>query len=185
MSSVERSGVRRVVTGHDAHGRSVIASDGPPDRIYRDLGEPGLVFFEVWNTRETPARLDRVDAEPFEERLMLAPPPNGVRIRILDIPPDSEDADFDAVFDNIDGANARVASERHRSFHRTRSIDFGIVIEGELTLLVDDGEATVGVGDVVVQRGTNHGWVNRTDRPCRIAFVLIDGILCDGLEQAR
>ena len=185
MNGDERSSVRRVVTGHDAQGRSVIASDGPPDRVYRDLGEAGLVFFELWNTRETPARIDRVDAEPFEERLTLAPPPNGVRIRILDIPPDSEDADHDAVFDNIDGAAARVASDRHRSFHRTRSIDFGIVVEGELTLLVDDGEATVGVGDVVVQRGTSHGWVNRTDRPCRIAFVLIDGVFCDGLEQPQ
>ncbi len=183
MSNVEPFSVR-VVTGHDAHGRSVIASDGPPDRVYSDLGEDGLVFFEVWSTREMPIRIDRVDAEPFEERLTLAPPPKGVRIRILDVPPDSEDTDYDAVFDNVGGARPRVASDRHPlSFHRTRSIDFGIVIEGELTLLVDDGEATVGVGDVVVQRGTNHGWVNRTDRPCRIAFVLIDGVFTDGLEQ--
>ena len=175
----------RVVTGHDARGRSVIASDGPPDRVYRDLGEDGLVFFELWSTREMPARIRHVDAEPFEERLMLAPPPNGVRIRILDVPPDSEDTDYDAVFDNVGGAEARESrpTATASSSHRTRSINFSKIIEGELTLLVDDGEATVGVGDVVVQRGTNHGWVNRTDRPCRIAFVLIDGVFTDGLEQ--
>lgn len=177
-------GVRRIVTGHSDDGRSIIASDGPPSRIYSDLGEVGLVFFELWSTSEMPARIDRGGAEPFEERLTLAPPSNGVRIRILDIPPDSEDADFDAVFDNIGGAAAHVASDRHRSFHRTQSIDFGIVIAGEITLLVDEGEVTVGVGDVVVQRGTNHGWVNRTQQSCRIAFVLVDGVFTEGLDRS-
>jgi mannose-6-phosphate isomerase-like protein (cupin superfamily) len=175
--------VRRIVTGHTPANVAVIASDGPPTRTFDDLGEKGLVFHEVWNTRESPARIDRDDAEPREGRLTLAPPPGGTRIRVLDIPPDKPEADFDAVFDAIGGQDAHVgaASKRHASFHRTRSIDYGIVLSGEITLLMDEGEATVRAGDIVVQRGTNHGWINRSDRPCRIAFVLIDGVFAEDL----
>ena len=89
---------------------------------------------------------------------------------------------MDAVFENIGAADAKVDSDRHRSFHRTETIDFGIVLSGEIVLLLDEGETTVRQGDIVVQRGTNHGWANRTDQPCRIAFILIDGRCTDGLE---
>jgi mannose-6-phosphate isomerase-like protein (cupin superfamily) len=184
MSTEPGTPFRRIVTGHDADKRAVIVSDAPPTRVFDQLGEEGLVFYEVWNTRETPARIDRNDAEPHEERLTLAPPPRGARLRVLDIPPDKPDADFDQVFDSIGGKDAHLgaASKRHASFHRTQSIDYGIVLSGEITLLLDEGEATVKAGDIVVQRGTNHGWVNRTDRPCRIAFVLIDGVFDDELK---
>ena len=80
---------RRVVTGHDETGRSVILSDSPPPRVQRVGGEIGPVFFEVWNTRETPALLDRQSGEPAGNGLVLAPPKNGTRIRVLDIPPES------------------------------------------------------------------------------------------------
>ena len=174
--------VRRVVTGHDASNQSVIVADGAATRVYDDLGEPGLVFHEIWHTTETPAIIDRRQHEAAEDRLMLAPPSNGVRIRVLDIPPESGQADMDAVFENIGAADAKVDSDRHRSFHRTETIDFGIVLSGEIVLLLDEGETTVRAGDIVVQRGTNHGWANRTDQPCRIAFVLIDGRFTDGLS---
>ena len=59
--------------------------------------------------------------------------------------------------------------------HRTETIDYGIVLEGEITLIMDEGETVVRAGDIVIQRGTNHGWANRSDRNCRIAFILIDG----------
>jgi hypothetical protein len=174
---------RRIVTGHDAAGRAIISSDAPPTRVFDTLGEEGLVFYEVWNTQQTPALITAEGGEPAEDRLTLAPPTGGTRIRVLDIPPDKGDADFDAVFDNIGGKDAHVgkASKRHASFHRTRSVDYGIVLSGEITLLVDEGEAVARAGDIVIQRGTNHGWVNRTDGPCRIAFILIDGVYEDGL----
>jgi hypothetical protein len=183
MSTEPGTPFRRIVTGHTADNRAVIASDAPPTRVFDNLGEKGLVFYEVWNTRESPARIDRSDAEPAEERLTLAPPPRGTRIRVLDIPPDKPEADFDQVFENIGGKDAHLgeASKRHASFHRTQSIDYGIVLCGEITLLMDEGEAVVRAGDIVVQRGTNHGWVNRTDKPCRIAFILIDGAFDDDL----
>lgn len=169
---------RRVVTGHDDRGRAVIVEDGPPARVFDNLGEKGLVFYEVWNTRETPARIDRAGGEPAEERLTLAPPRNGTRIRVLDIPVDDPaNSDLDAVFENIGGKDAHVGAQHgnHASFHRTQSIDYGIVLDGEITLMVDDGETTLYPGDICVQRGTNHGWINRGVKPCRIAFILIDG----------
>lgn len=174
--------IRRVVTGHDADGRAIIVADGPPARIFDDLGEEGLVFQEIWHTTETPASIDRDRREADEAGLVLAPPRNGVRIRVLDVPPEAEGADMDAVFENIGAADAKVASDRHRSFHRTETVDFGIVLSGEIVLIMDEGETTVHSGEIVVQRGTNHGWVNRTDQPCRIAFILIDGQYTDGLE---
>ncbi len=142
------------------------------------------MFHEVWHTTETPARIDSDQREAAESQLCLAPPAGGVRIRVLDIPPEQEGADMDAVFDSIGAADAQVASDRHRSFHRTETIDFGVVLAGEIVLLMDEGETTVGEGEIVVQRGTNHGWANRSDRPCRIVFVLVDGSFSDGLESA-
>jgi hypothetical protein len=174
--------VRCVVTGHDNEGHSIIVADGPATRVYDDLGEEGLVFHELWHTTETPARIDRDQRRADESALSLSPPNGGVRLRVLDIPPEREGADMDEVFGSIGAADAKVDSDRHRSFHRTETVDFGIVLAGELVLLMDDGETTVGEGEVVVQRGTNHGWANRTDRPCRIAFVLIDGRFVPGLE---
>jgi len=87
------------------------------------------------------------------------------------------------VFDKIGGNDAHLTqrNERHASSHRTRSIDYGIVLSGEITLLLDEGEVIVQAGDIVVRSGTNHAWVNRTDRPCRIAFILIDGAFEDAL----
>ena len=114
----------------------------------------------------------------------MVPPKRGTRIRILDIPPEAADADYERVFAAIGGSDAHVGASRaapHPNMHRTRSIDYGIVLDGELTLIVDDGETVVRQGDVVVQRGTNHAWANRSGRACRVAFVLIDGIFEDGL----
>jgi mannose-6-phosphate isomerase-like protein (cupin superfamily) len=177
---------RRVVTGHDEAGRAIIQSDAPPTRV-QVVGRSGPTFYEIWNTRETPALIDRDSAEA---QLMLAPPSHGTRIRVLDIPPETEEiAQIDAAaarehFVLVGAAEASThggAQSRHPFMHRTQSIDYGIVLEGEITLVVDDAETTVRAGDIVVQRGTNHGWANRSGRNCRIAFILIDGRFTDGL----
>ena len=181
--------VRRIVTGHDAAGRAIIESDAPPTRV-QVLSGNGPTFFEVWNTRETPARIDRGGVEPAELQLTLPPPKNGTRIRVLDIPPETEEMQkVDAAtarqhFAEVGAADASThggASARHPYMHRTQTIDYGIVLEGEITLIVDEGETVVRAGDIVVQRGTNHGWANRSGRNCRIAFILIDGQFTDGL----
>jgi quercetin dioxygenase-like cupin family protein len=149
---------RRVVTGHDADGRSVVVSDGP---VPKSHAIPAAVFHEVWSTTETPAPV-RPDepAEPTARPLRTPPDPNGTVIRIVDLQP-------------------RAASP----MHRTESVDYGIVLEGEVHLVLDDGSETrLGPGDVVVQRGTDHAWQNRSDSVTRIAFILIDGKFTDELR---
>ena len=181
--------VRRVVTGHDAAGRAIIQSDAPPTRV-QVVGKDGPTFHEIWNTRETPALIDRRGDEPAEAQLSLAPPKGGTRIRVLDIPAETpETALVDAAaarahFAEIGAAEASThgrGESRHPFMHRTQSIDYGIVLEGEITLIMDEGDTIVRAGDIVIQRGTNHGWANRSGRNCRIAFILIDGRFTDGL----
>jgi mannose-6-phosphate isomerase-like protein (cupin superfamily) len=182
--------VRRVVTGHDAQNRAIILSDAPPPRIQR-VGEHGPVFYEVWNTRETPVRIDRASGEPEEKGLMLKPPKNGTRIRVLDIPPETDavtQMDAKSAREHFaevgagDASTAAAEAAPHPFMHRTESVDYGIVLEGEITLIVDKGETTVRAGDIIIQRGTNHAWANRSGRNCRIAFILIDGEFADELK---
>jgi hypothetical protein len=183
--------VRRVVTGHDAQGRAIIQEDGVVPRMQRIGGDIGPMFHEVWNTRATPAPIDAASGEPPEEGIVLAPPKNGTRIRVLDIPPEGDGIrkmsaeEAEAHFAEIGAGHASNAAKpgaRHALMHRTETVDYGIVIEGELVLIMDEGETTVRAGDIVVQRGTNHGWANRSDKTCRIVFVLIDGVFDESLR---
>lgn len=157
--------VRRIVTGHDASGKSLFLSVGAaPQRHHRTQG--AVRFFEIWNTSATPAPIEAVEPGEPNDRLPLRipPDPGGTIIRILDIHP----GHLKKIAPRADG--------RHPGMHRTQTIDYGIMIEGELTLLLDDDEVTLRPGDVVVQRGTDHAWENRSDSlTARIAFVLIDG----------
>ncbi|KPL67148.1 cupin [Erythrobacter sp. SG61-1L] len=184
--------VRRIVTGHDVAGNAIIQEDGPPPRVARIGGEIGPLFHEIWNTRETPARIDRASGEPPEQSIQLAPPRNGTRIRILDIPPDDPGLaeltgeQVAAHFAEVGAGEASSHAQsgaRHAFMHRTETVDYGIMLEGELTLIMDKGETVIRPGDIVIQRGTNHGWANRSGKPCRICFVLIDGAYEDGLGQ--
>ncbi len=181
---------RRIVTGHDASDRAVITQDAPPTRVVEIGGPGGPIFYEVWNTRQTPAVIDRQSGEPAEDGLVLGPPERGTRIRVIDFPPEDDrirnltGAEAAEKFGEMGGADAArsAAGAPHPLMHRTQTIDYGIVIEGELTLVLDDGETVVRTGDIVIQRGTNHAWANRSATNCRVAFVLIDGQYTDGLR---
>ena len=179
--------VRRIVTGHDGRGRSIVHEDGPPARVVTLGGPAGAIFHEIWNTRAAPAPIDRASGEPAEAGIALLPPASGTRIRILDIPPDDgklaalpREA-VRALFEAIGAGHALAEDAPHPLMHRTETIDYGIVLEGELVLILDEGETIVRAGDVIVQRGTSHAWANRSDRNARIAFVLVDGRFEDGL----
>lgn len=180
---------RRIVTGHDEAGNAVILSDAPPARVVQVGGPGGPTFFEVWNTGETPAVIDRRSGEPAESGLVLAPPKKGTRIRVIDFPPEGDEirqlseAEARQHFSEMGGAEASKsrAGAPHPLMHRTETIDYGIVLEGEMVLVVDRGETTVRAGDIVIQRGTNHAWSNRSGRNCRMAFILIGGQFTDGL----
>src|SRR5690606_39058353 len=183
--------VRRVVTGHNSAGKAVFLEDGAVPRVQRIGGEHGPLFFEVWNTTETPARIDGASGEPAEEGIQLAPPKNGTRIRVLDIPPDGDrlenvtPEEARRHFAEVGAATASSHGEgsRHAHMHRTETVDYGIVLEGELVLILDEGETTVYPGDIVIQRGTNHGCAKRSDKNCRIALLLIDGEFAGELAQ--
>ncbi|MBQ0944610.1 cupin domain-containing protein [Ideonella sp. 4Y16] len=174
--------IHRVVTGHRADGRAVVVQSGPLPRVEEIAAIPGTVFHEVWSTAGTPAPVDN-GPDPTLGPLMLPPPPLGTRMRFVDIPPDTAEflaqgaARMKAAFSQIgdEAASTVQAQSPHPLMHRTESVDYGIVIDGEMTLVLDEGEVLLRPGSVVVQRGTNHAWANRSGRPCRMLFILVDG----------
>ena len=174
--------IHRVVTGHDAAGKAIVTSSGPLPTIVELNAIPGTVFHEVWSTTGVPAPVDN-GVDPTVGPLMLPPPKQGTRIRFVDIPPDTAELLAhgaqrmkDAFTEAGDAAVSTVKEDSpHPLMHRTESIDYGVVIEGEVTLVLDAAEVALKPGSVVVQRGTNHAWANRSGKPCRMLFVLLDG----------
>ena len=155
---------RRVVTGHTREGVSVVVTDGPVP-VSKELPDDGVQFHEIWNTEGAPARIVAVEPdEPTQRTLAVPPPPRGTKIRINEFRPGHLDEH---------GLQSPV--------HRTASVDYGIVLEGEITLVLDDSEVTLGTGDIVVQRGTDHAWANRGETVARVVFVLVDGEFDDSL----
>jgi hypothetical protein len=158
---VSTGGMRRVVTGHDALGRSVILSDGPPPFEPRFGDER---FIEIWRTTSSPAILDAAPSvEPTSNDIKLSQP-DGSMFRVVDYDPPA-------------------AGGRRTPTHRTKTIDYAIVMEGEIVLILDDSEVTLHAGDVVVQRGTNHAWENRSKARARVAFVLLDADFSPALRE--
>ncbi len=174
--------IHRVVTGHDSNGKAIVSTDGPLPTVIEVAAIPGTVFHEVWSTEGSPVQVDNGD-DPTISPLKLPPPKQGTRIRIVDIPPDSEEflahgaKQMKEAFSQIgDVAASTVKKDSpHPLMHRTESVDYGVVLEGELTLVLDESEVMLRQGSVVIQRGTNHAWANRSDRMCRMLFVLVDG----------
>ena len=181
----------RTVTGHNAKGKAIIASHGPLPHVAEIAAIPGTVFHEVWCTQGTPVCVDN-GADPTVGPLQLKPPANGTRIRFVDIPPDTEEfleygaSRMQEAFVQIGDQAASTVQihSPHPLMHRTESVDYGIVIEGEMTLVLDDSEVELRPGSVVIQRGTNHAWANRSGKPCRMLFVLVDGEYEPAIAQA-
>ncbi len=182
MSQPSRT-FKRIVTGHDAEGKAIIVSETPPVRSHLVGGPGGPTFIEVWQTLETPALIHPRPQEPEQSGLVLAPPSNGTRMRVIDFPPEGDEIrkltgpEALEKFQAMGGGHASTSGEGapHPLMHRTKTVDYGIVLEGEITLIVDHGETTIRAGDIVIQNGTNHAWANRSGKICRMAFMLIDG----------
>jgi mannose-6-phosphate isomerase-like protein (cupin superfamily) len=154
---------RRVVTGHDVRGKSVVLLDGPPPQNHPMHGPGvGADFHEIWNDASAVPELTAAPTREPNERPFTIMPPAGHLLRILDVYPLK------------DGGNRTV-------MHRTRTLDYVVVIEGELVLILDDSEVILKPGDVVVQRGTDHAWENRSDTIARAAFFHIDAQFNDEL----
>lgn len=182
--------IHRVVTGHDADGKAVIASDGPLPAVVALAAIPGMIFHEVWETHGMPVLVDN-GADPTTGPTMHGPPRNGTRIRFVDLPPDTDylanaEHNMKALFaevNNVEGLTTKSDSP-HPMMHRTEAVDYGIVIDGELTLVLDDAEVALKPGSVVIQRGTNHAWANRSGKVCRMLFIQIDGQYSPAIAQA-
>lgn len=175
---------RRIVTGHNADGKSVVAIDKVLDPTI-EKPEIGVAFFEVWNTAGSPVGVDN-GKDPTDRPLQIEPPEKGSIIRFVDFGPKQTGARPPMTKEMAQGAFALVGSAHastwkpdspHPMMHRTESVDYGIVVFGEIVLVLDDGSRThLQAGDVVVQRGTDHAWENPSEtNPARMAFILLDG----------
>ncbi|AJR24181.1 cupin domain-containing protein [Sphingobium sp. YBL2] len=182
---------RRIVTGHDAAGKAVVVFDDHCPHYATSPVQEELRSYEVWETQGMPVPINSSDKDPMDRPHQMQPVANGCRIRIADIPPDIPElsqpdkiATYFSALGTPDATTALEKSQPHPLMHRTETVDYGVVIEGEIVLVLDDSEVTLRPGDVCVQRGTNHAWSNRTDQVARIAFILIDGTY-EGALQAK
>lgn len=173
--------VRRVVTGVDARGRAIVIDDGLARKV---VSRPALSVEGalIWVTDETPVDLSQY-IDPADREIGVAPPPGGSILRIVDfLPEPNRKIDNQAFLEEMglarphEGTQGAEPQGRHPFMHRTKSLDYAIVLSGEIDMLLDDGEIHVSAGDILIQRGTNHAWVNRSNEVCRIVFVLIDAL---------
>jgi len=166
---------RRIVTGHNVQGKSVVLfHDEPPHAM-----GPAV---EIWATDQTPASI-RGNADASDRPVRLQPPPRGSLFRYFTIAPESQTAHLDEktradmalqMFASIGAHDVLVDTTRHPAMHRTRSIDYIILLSGKVTLLLDEGDVELEPFDVVVQRGTNHAWANHGTEPALLVGILID-----------
>jgi len=164
-------GIRRVVAGHDEKGKAIILFDGDAPNVRQPTKE--ITSTLLWVTEETPAS-NEGDADTTDRAIGIPPPPNGSIFRIVEFAPEGSAGDAEsAAYIGSVGAEQQEGA-RHPGMHATNSIDYAVIMTGEIYMLVDDDEVHLKAGDVVVQRGNNHAWSNRGAEPCRIAFILID-----------
>lgn len=179
------SNIRRVVTGHDADGKAVILSDGPTPHVKTSPHRPGVVINNLWTTATMPVPTHG-STDPVTSAMKLEPVANGMNFRIVEFPPEADylesisGEDARKAFDAMGAGHAlegqaEHAKPRHPFMHKTSTLDYAIVLTGEVYLMLDEDEVLMKAGDVCVQRATNHVWSNRSDTICRIAFILIDG----------
>jgi hypothetical protein len=166
--------IRRVVTGHNSAGKSVFVMDGAPP-VFSKPGRGGVTVTELWRNDRVPAS-NAGNAEATIDPTPLSPPADATLFRIVEYQPDSirRNSDRAAHAAAMKATEAMDPTARHFGFHKTKTLDYAIVLDGEIYAMMDEGECLLKAGDVLVQRGTNHAWSNRTDKPVRVAFVLID-----------
>jgi mannose-6-phosphate isomerase-like protein (cupin superfamily) len=152
--------VRKVVMGHDDAGRTIVLSDAPA--VSHATAGAGMTVFDIWETFAAPTPIPPREPDPSDRPLDFRMPKIGTRVRIAEIAPAGDRAPF---------------------MHRTESVEAVLVLRGEMTMLIDDGqEVVLRAGDTLIQRATNHAWVNRGPESCRILFIMIGGTLTDELK---
>jgi mannose-6-phosphate isomerase-like protein (cupin superfamily) len=175
--------VRRIVTIDDEKGESRAICDGPSPDVRTDPARPGYASTRIWVTDRTPARISGV-REALDLPHALEPPPGGSVCRVVTFPPDDsfrgrigakEVRAFFAAMGSP-GASTYFPDAPHPYMQKTRTLDFCLILEGAITLVLDKEEVQLKQGDTVVQRGANHAWSNRSGKPCTIAFSSHDAM---------
>ncbi len=175
--------IRRVVTGHDKNGKAIVLSDGLAPSVRTNPLRPGHISTDIWRTGAAPVPIGKEEPDPTLGPRQIHPSPQGTVFRISEVAPESD------AIRNLTPEKARelfraMGNEQASTFgrgghhplmHRTETIDYAVVLDGEIYMLLDDGEVKLTTGDVVIQRGTNHAWSNRSGKPVRMLYVLIDG----------
>ncbi|HUY20188.1 MAG TPA: cupin domain-containing protein [Candidatus Binataceae bacterium] len=166
--------VRRIVTGHNAQGRSIIVAD---EKLPAHPAADAPLRVGLWLTDRAPAS-NRGNENPVPDGVIDKTPPQhrgGSVFRIVEFPPDKgrrPQSPEEMMKRDMEVTPERTA--RHPGFHRTNTVDYALCLEGEIWALLDEGETLMCAGDVMIQRGTYHAWSNRSERPAVVAFVLID-----------
>lgn len=164
---------KRAVTANTDGGRSYFLHDGPPNQIAEQPGR-ALTFYELWETDgplASNAGTEDAGARPIHHH----PPHGGTRFRIVELLPEGQQ-ETDAVdqdFDAIDAPDIQIEGADDPTMHRNETVDYNIIISGEVVAVTDEGETLLKAGDVLIQRGTAHTWHNRSDAPCVFASVMV------------
>ncbi len=174
--------VRRIITGHDDHGNSIVLSDGPSPHVLENLTQEGRGLTDLWRTFAAPAD-NGGSADAADTQVTLAPPKNGSVFRFFQIRPKAWDAELsdeerakrDAEnFAKMGASAAHDSASGQVGMHKTDTVDYIILLSGKVSMILDDGEVHMEPMDVLIQRGTNHAWVNYGDEPAILAGILID-----------
>ena len=174
-SAVRASEIRRVVTTLDANNRSTTLVDRVETLSVSKSGNAGVL---LWTTNSSPAGFS-FNADTAQKEIGINPPDNGTVFRVVEFAPLGAAAEAKLpsnLMMNLvgDHAPARGVPVSHPLMHRTRTVDYAIIMSGEIDMMMDDKTVHLKAGDVVVQQATNHAWINRGKEPCRVLFVLMD-----------
>lgn len=169
--------VRVIVTANHDDGRSFVLRDQAATDPHVQPGRP-TALTDIWHIAAVPADAadqgTRLSRHPFT----LVPPDGGISFRVVQFDPMTNEQytqlNGNEVFASMNAGDEHVRSDASPLMHRTRTVDFGLVLRGTITMVLDDDRVDVSQGDVIIQRATNHAWENRGDEPALVAFVLID-----------
>jgi naringenin degradation protein FdeH len=172
------SPIRRVVTGKNATGKAIAVIDAVATSVHH-REQLGVTNTVLWVTDSTPADLSNSE-DAANKKVGIVPSASGTIFRVVEFAPEWEvKADYETklrLFQGLGVAPEGESREKPRdpTMHRTKTIDYAVILSGEIDMLLDDSDIHLKTGDVVIQRGTNHAWVNRGTQPCQVAFVIVD-----------
>ncbi len=172
-SSAAASDIRRVVTGLDERNHAVVLFDS---HISLKQDSPVISSTNFWITDSTPPSLSKQD--PANRPIGVSPPDNGTKFRLVEFAPLNSATEAklppEMIMKGVNHPPEKGIPVKHPMMHRTRTLDYAVILSGEIDMMLDDTSVHLKQGDVIVQQATNHGWVNHSAQPCRILFVLMD-----------